>query len=78
MWFISPAESPDLNPIEKVWGSMKTWLRNEWKLVNLEHLKEGIKVYWGRLTPDVCTRYIQHVQKVLPEVVKCNGGPTGH
>ena len=77
-WFKSPAESPDLNPIEKVWGSMKTWLRNEWKPTSLEHLKEGIKKYWAGLTPDVCSRYIQHLQKVLPEVLKCDGGPTGH
>ena len=31
--------------------------------------------YWKTLTPDVCTRYIDHLQKVLPDV---NGGPSGH
>ena len=77
-WFKSPAESPDLNPIEKVWGSMKTWLRNEWKPTNLENLKEGIKRYWAGLTPAVCRRYVNHIQKVLPEVLKSDGGPTGH
>ena len=40
--------------------------------------EEGIKKYWAGLTPDVCSRYIQHLQKVLPEVLKCDGGPTGH
>ena len=78
VWFKSPAESPDLNPIEKVWGSLKTWLRNVWKPRDLEHLKEGIKIYWAGLTPEVCTRYIQHVQKVLPVVVEHKGGPSGH
>ena len=59
-------------------GSMKTWLRNYWKPRDLEHLKEGIKLYWSRLTPEVCQRYVGHIQKVLPEVIKCNGGPTGY
>ena len=27
-WWKTPAETPDLNPIEKVWGSMKNYLRN--------------------------------------------------
>ena len=45
VWFKSPAESPDLNPIEKIWASLKTWLCNEWKPRSLEHLKEGIWLY---------------------------------
>ena len=75
MWFKSPAESPDLNPIDKVWGSLKACLRSVWKPRDLEHLKEGIKIYRAGLTPEVCTQYIQHVQKVFPVVVECKGGP---
>ena len=74
---LSPAESPDLNPIEKVWASLKTWLYNEWKPTSLEHLKEGIRLYWSQLTPEVCFRYVGHAQKVLPEMIKREGGPTG-
>ena len=30
-WWPTPAEIPDCNPIESVWASMKTFLRNEYK-----------------------------------------------
>jgi len=72
-WWKSPAESPDLNPIEKVWGSMKTYLRDKHKPRNLAELKEGIRTYWKKLTPEVCTRYIDHLQKVMPVVVEEKG-----
>ena len=77
-WWKSPAESPDLNPIEKVWGSMKTYLRDKHKPRNLGELKEGLRTYWKKLTPEVCTRYIDHLQKVMPVVVKEQGAPSGH
>ena len=77
-WWKSPAESPDLNPIEKIWGSMKTYLRDKHKPRNLEELKEGIRAYWKKLTPEVCTRYIDHLQKVMPVVVAEQGAPSGH
>ena len=77
-WWKSPAESPDLNPIEKVWGSMKTYLRDKHKPKNLEQLKEGIQTYWKKLTPEVCTRYIDHLQKVMPVVIQEQGAPSGH
>ena len=35
-------ESPDLYPIEYVWGSIKEYLRNSYKLKNLEDMKRGI------------------------------------
>ena len=77
-WGKSQAESPDLNPTEKVWGSMKTYLRDKHKPRNLEELKEGIRAYWKKLTPEVCTRYIDHLQKVMPIVVSEQGAPSGH
>ena len=77
-WWKSPAESPDLNPIEKVWGSMKTYLRDKHKPRNLQQLKEGIRTYWSKITPAQCARYIDHLQKVIPIVVEEEGRPSGH
>ena len=77
-WWKSPAESPDLNPIEKIWGTMKTFLRDKYKPKNLTELKAGIKVFWKTLTPAICTRYINHLQKVIPDAIKEEDGPSGH
>ena len=77
-WWKSPAESPDLNPIEKVWGSLKHYLRDKHKPRNVPELKEGIKNYWKTLTPTMCSRYIDHLQKVMPDVIKAGGAPSGH
>ena len=76
-WWRTPAESPDLNPIENVWGSMKEFLRNTYKPKNLDDLKKGIKEFWKTMTPAVCTRYIDHLKKVMPAVVTKEGAPSG-
>lgn len=48
-WYKTPAESLDLNPIEKVWGSMKNYLQNvhcrRVENRNLNGLKNGIKAF---------------------------------
>ncbi len=77
-WWKTPAESPDLNPIENVWGSMKTHLRDRVKPHNKETLINGIKEYWKTLPPEVCCRYVFHLRKVVPKVIKENGGPSGY
>ena len=77
-WWKSPAESPDINCIEKAWAALKRFLRDKHKPKNLAELKEGIKVFWKRMTPEVCARYVGHLDKVLPAVVEAKGGPTGH
>ena len=77
-WWKTPAESPDLNPIECVWGSMKEYLRNSYKPRNLEDLKIGIKTFWKTLTPEICSRYINHLHTVMPVVVRKQGNPSGY
>ena len=75
---LSSAESPDLNPIENVWGSMKEYLRNVYKPRGLDDLKCGIRQFWRTLTPTVCTRYINHLHTVMPVVIEKQVGPSGY
>lgn len=66
-----------MNVIELVWAAMKAFLRNETKPINKEELLCGIKKFWkNKMTVETCRNYINHIHKVLPEVVKQNGGPT--
>lgn len=77
-WWPTPPESPDINPIELVWGSMKEAVRNQYKPKTLDDLKTSIMHYWEtKLTPENCQKYIEHVQTVLPRVVEVNGAATG-
>ena len=78
IWWRTPPESPDLNPIENVWGSMKQYLRTIYKPCNLETLKEGIQQFWNTLTPEVCRRYINHLNKVVPKIIEVQGEPSGY
>lgn len=77
-WWPTPPESPDLNPIENVWGSLKQYLRTTFKSRNLDELKTGIQQFWMTLTPEVCmsTLYQTH-HKVIPKVIEVNGDPSG-
>lgn len=76
-WWPTPPESPYLNPIENMWGSLKQYLRSSYKPRNLEELKRGIEQFWLSLTPEVCRRYIRHLDKVIPKVIELNGDPSG-
>ena len=78
-WWPTPPESPDLNPIENIWGSLKQYLRTHYKPKNLQELKDGIEQFWVTLTPEVCQRYIYHIpKKVIPKIVSVNGEPSGY
>lgn len=77
-WWPTPPESPDLNPIENVWASMKYYLRNDYKPRDLQSLMDGILAFWRSMTPDVCKQYIKHLHKVMPKVIQVNGAASGY
>jgi len=78
LFLVLPLESPDLNLIELVWGSLKQFLRNRYKPKNLEELKAGIETLWVSLMPQICQKYIGHLKKVIPKVIEVNGAPSGY
>lgn len=74
----TPAESPDMNPIEMLWHELKSFLRRIVKPKNKEELVEGIQQFWQTVTPEKCQRYIGHLQKVMPEVIRRQGKASGY
>ena len=57
--------------------SLKYYLRHHHKPTNLDTLKAGIINFWKCMTPEVCTKYISHLHKVIPKVIECNGAASG-
>lgn len=76
--WVAPPESPDMNPIENLWGSLKYHIRRRKKPTNQQELLDGIQEFWDTVTPVVCCRYIDHLFKVVPKVVHVNGEASGY
>lgn len=74
----TPPESPDLNPIERVWAAMKYHIRRRVKPTKKEELVQGIREFWSTVTPAMCTKYINHIAKDAELIVANRGGPAGH
>lgn len=76
-WWPTPPESPDLKPIENLWHELK-----EFRRVVKPHTKAdligGIKAFWATVTVEKCRKYIGHLDKVIPAVIECKGGPSGY
>ena len=75
---VTPASSPDLNPIENVWSSMKDYIQKTVKPKTKDDNVRGIQEFWETLTVEKCTKYIDHIHKVMPVVVLNNGDSTDY
>ena len=77
-WWRTPAESPDLNPIENRWHELKEYIRREIKPKTQSQLAAGIMRFWDTVDVQKCNKYINHLQKVIPRVVDLEGAATGY
>ena len=55
-WWKTPAESPDINPIENMWHELKEHIQREIKPHTKDELVAGIKQFWRTVDVDKCTR----------------------
>ena len=77
-WWKTPPESPDINPIEKLWHELKEFLRREVKPKIKEELVGGVEQFGATVDVAKCTRYIRHLRKVVPKVIELEAKATGH
>ena len=77
-WWRTPAESPDLNPLENLWHELKEFIRREVKPKTKQELIDGIEAFWSTVDVEKCKKYIRHLRKVIPKVIELDGKATGY
>ena len=77
-WWKTPAESPDINPIENLWHELKEYVRREIKPMTKDQLIEGIVQFWETVDENKYGKYIGHLRKVIPKVIELEGAATGY
>ncbi len=70
-----PANSPDLNPVENLWGIVKRKMRNR-RPKNADELKDTVKETWASIPPQQCHKLITSMPRWIEAVIKAKGGPT--
>ncbi len=70
-----PANSPDLNPIENLWGIVKRKMRDT-RPNNADDLKATVKEIWASIPPQQCHKLITSMPRRIEAVIKAKGAPT--
>ncbi len=70
-----PANSPDLNPIENLWGIVKRKMRDT-RPNNADELKATVKETWASIPPQQCHKLITSMPRRIETVIKVKGAPT--
>ncbi len=64
-----PANSPDLNPIENLWGIVKRKMRNK-RPKNEDELNNTVKETWAFIPPQQCHKLIISITRRIEAVIK--------
>ncbi len=70
-----PSMSPDLNPIEHLWGILKRKVE-ERKVSNIHQLRDVIMEEWKRSPVATCEALVNSMPKRVKAVLENNGGHT--
>ena len=87
LWFLRkgievmewPARSPDLNPIENLWGILARKVYQGGKQYNtINELKTGILLAWDLIKPEILTNLISSMRSRMTQTMKARGGSSDY
>ena len=70
-----PANSPDLNPMENLWGLVKRILSRK-RPSTQEELKDAIRKTWNSVTSEDCYRLVSSMARRIQTVIAAKGAAT--
>ena len=70
-----PSMSPDLNPIEHLWGILKRKVE-ECKVSNIDHLRDVVMEEWKRTPVATYEALVNSMPKRVKAVLENDGGHT--
>ena len=72
-----PAQSPDINPIEHLWVSLKHALQQYSRPPKGVHeLWDRVREEWNKIPPETCQQLIESMPRRIQAVIKAKGGHT--
>uniref|UniRef100_A0A3Q2D6V6 Tc1-like transposase DDE domain-containing protein n=1 Tax=Cyprinodon variegatus TaxID=28743 RepID=A0A3Q2D6V6_CYPVA len=72
-----PPQSPDLNPIERLWDVIEREIRvMDGQPTNLQQLREAVMSGWSRISEECFRHAVESMPQRIEAVLKANGGPT--
>ena len=72
-----PANSPDLNPIENIWGMMKLEVYRK-QYTNLDELKAAVQAAWDRIPVTTLRNCMLSLPRRLAKVIRLQGRYIGY
>ena len=67
-----PSQSPDLNPNENLWRTLKLRVMQR-KPKNLIQLEKYCQEEWAKITTEECNNLVENYEKRLRKVIKAKG-----
>ena len=72
-----PAQSPDLNPIEHLWGILKRKLASHKEPpASIDELWKRVEAEWEKISAKECRDLIESMPRRVAAVLKAKGGYT--
>ena len=72
-----PAHSPDLNPMENIWGSLtRAVYANGRQFKNKDDLKKEVLKQWSQIKPKILLNHVESMSDRIVAVIQKNGGNT--